>query len=128
MPKRLSPLPFTNAVLQRRLESVWDHFATRKRSKRARWDFGFHMTDWQDDLAALSALYLDPSRVPPKKARQIVYAFLIHAVPHLNEAFRLLEGKDTPNPFEPSRRSSSRRLRRRPPTVSRKTRARRAST
>ena len=65
----------------------------------ARRDFVFHMTDWIQDLERLSALYGRPDEFDRATAGETVFGFLIHALPHLMEAGRLLEGRPIRNPF-----------------------------
>jgi hypothetical protein len=89
--------------LQRLLSKVYD--AYRKvddpaLNQACRQDFVFHMTDWLSDLHDLNRLYDRPSSATAKEAESIVYGFLIHAVPHLMAAGRLLEGKELTHPFK----------------------------
>jgi hypothetical protein len=58
------------------------------------------MTDWFNDLKNLNLLYADPVGMKPKDAQSVVFGFLIHAVPHLMAAARLLEGRDITHPFK----------------------------
>lgn len=53
-------------------------------------DFIFHMTDWMADLERLAALYKDPNMMDRKSARQAIFGFLVHVIPHLNSAGRLM--------------------------------------
>ena len=62
-------------------------------------DFCFHMLDWREDLERLASLYQNPERFSEEEAASVVYGFLIHAVPHLMEAGRILEGQEIANPF-----------------------------
>ncbi len=71
----------------------------RAANAMARRDFVFHMTDWIRDLERLAALYARPDEFDKATAGDVVFAFLIHAVPHLMEAGRLLEGRPIRNPF-----------------------------
>jgi hypothetical protein len=57
------------------------------------------MTDWLEDLERLVALYKKPGQTAKQVAGDVVYGFLIHALPHLMEAGRLLEGHPVRNPF-----------------------------
>jgi hypothetical protein len=57
---------------------------------RCRWNFTFHMTDWIEDLRKLANLYEHPEHYDKETAKQIVFSFLIHAVPHLKAAARNL--------------------------------------
>jgi hypothetical protein len=56
----------------------------------ARRDFVFHMTDWISDLERLAALYNRPTAYNKDDASDAVFGFLIHALPHLMAARRLL--------------------------------------
>jgi hypothetical protein len=66
---------------------------------RRRGDFVFHMTDWLTDLGALNELYEHPDRFTTSAASQQLYGILVHVIPHLREAGRLLDGKEIPDPF-----------------------------
>jgi hypothetical protein len=59
----------------------------------ARHDFVFHMTDWAYDLERLASLYARPEAFDKDEAGDRVFRFLIHALPHLLAAGRLLLGK-----------------------------------
>jgi hypothetical protein len=63
-------------------------------------DFIFHMTDWSSDLEKLAALYKDPNLLSQKEAQDVIFGFIVHAVPHLNAAHRLLVGEMS-DPFAP---------------------------
>jgi hypothetical protein len=65
-----------------------------------RQDFSFHMTDWLDDLQRLCRLYDHPEETTREEAEDAVFGFLIHAVPHLMAASRLLVGKEPTHPFK----------------------------
>jgi hypothetical protein len=58
--------------------------------KQCRRDFIFHMTDWNRELAKLSALYERPDGFTQAEAEVIVSDFLMHATAHVMEAARLL--------------------------------------
>jgi len=68
-------------------------------------DFIFHMTDWISDLEALAALYQEPNNLDREAAHQVIFGFLIHALPHLNAAGRLLLD-EIGDPFGPSKGDS----------------------
>lgn len=88
--------------LQRLLRTVYDRYQKLDdpvANAAARQDFVFHMTDWISDLERLAALYECPERFDRTTAGRAVYGFLIHALPHLMEAGRLLEGHEVVNPF-----------------------------
>jgi hypothetical protein len=67
----------------RDVEGAADH-ATKKA------EFIFHMTDWMSDLETLAALYKNPNMMDQKAARRFIFGFLVHVIPHLNEAGRLM--------------------------------------
>jgi hypothetical protein len=95
-------ITYPTRELKRVLRSVYNRFRRLDdpaANAEARDDFVFHLTDWIDDLERLAALFAHPEHVDKKIAAEIVYAFLIHALPHLMEAGRLLEGKEIRNPF-----------------------------
>ena len=88
--------------LQRLLRTVYDRYQKLDdpaANAAARHDFVFHMTDWISDLERLAALYGCPGKFGRASAGDAVYGFLIHALPHLMEAGRLLEGHEVVNPF-----------------------------
>lgn len=96
------PFRRPSAELQRVLRSVYNQYQrldSAADNDAARRDFVFHMTDWINDLEQLAALYADPKKLDKDAAGSVVFSFLIHAVPHLMEAGRLLEGHDIRNPF-----------------------------
>jgi hypothetical protein len=64
-------------------------------------DFIFHMTDWMSDLETLAALYKDPNMMDRKAARQFIFGFLVHVIPHLNAAGRLMLDEIS-DPFAPA--------------------------
>jgi hypothetical protein len=64
-------------------------------------DFVFHMTDWLDDLDRLKAIYDHPEKWDRDQAGRDVYGFLLHVIPHLKAAGRLLLG-EVSDPFEES--------------------------
>jgi hypothetical protein len=67
---------------------------------RKKADFIFHMTDWISDLETLAALYKDPNMMDRKAARQLIFGFLVHVIPHLNAAGRLMLD-EIADPFAP---------------------------
>ena len=95
-------ITYPTPELQRMLKSIYNRYQKRDDSAanaEAREDFVFHMTDWIDDLNRLATIFAHPAEVEKKFAGDAVYGFLIHAVAHLNEAYRLLEGCEVRNPF-----------------------------
>src|SRR5207253_1309986 len=89
-------IKYPSAELKRLLAAIYNRFQKLDDPAAnviARRDFVFHMTDWIDDLEGLAALYDNPGRFDKKAAGQAVYGFLIHALPHLMAAGRLLDGK-----------------------------------
>jgi hypothetical protein len=61
---------------------------------RLKFDFVFHMTDWQDDLAKLNDVLAHPEKWSKDEASDAVAAFLIHAPWHIQNAQRLLLADD----------------------------------
>src|SRR2546422_5728267 len=59
---------------------------------QCRQDFVFHMSDWEADLEDLARLFQNPDKFSKDSAGQIVFSFLIHALPHLIAASRLMLG------------------------------------
>ena len=57
------------------------------------------MTDWTDDLERLAALYKDPASMDLKAAQRFLFGFLVHVIPHLNAAGRLMLG-EIRDPFD----------------------------
>lgn len=57
------------------------------------------MTDWLGDLRELNDLYEDPEQFTTTAASRRIYGILVHVIPHLREAGRLLDGKEIPDPF-----------------------------
>jgi hypothetical protein len=79
--------------LERKLAAIYDLYqrkADAKSNARSRQFFVSNMTDWIDDLAALSDFYRNPERFDKKAAGEIVAGFVCHVIPHLTAAGRLL--------------------------------------
>lgn len=53
-------------------------------------DFVFHMTDWMADIERLRALFTAPRGSDVEASSNLIVSFLIHVIPHLNAAGRLL--------------------------------------
>jgi hypothetical protein len=89
--------------LKKILGKVYDAYQKlddRALNSLCRQDFIFHMTDWLQDLQRLSSLYDHPEETGRDEAEDAVFGFLIHAVPHLMAASRLLRGKEPTHPFK----------------------------
>jgi hypothetical protein len=91
-------------TLEELLSNTFDAFrdvedATRHIHNRT--EFIFHMTDWMSDLEKLADLYKDPNLMEQKAARQCIFSFLVHVIPHLNAAGRLMLGEIS-DPFAPT--------------------------
>lgn len=54
-------------------------------------DFCFHMTDWLDDLRALSRLTERPGEADEEEWFRVVHGFLIHASGHIAAAAKLAQ-------------------------------------
>lgn len=99
---------YPTAALEQLLADIFDdlredHDPLRHAERRR--DFVFHMTDWLNDFKDLAALYDQPEKADLKKARTFLIGFLIHVIPHLNAAGRLLLDKIS-DPFtEPEPKS-----------------------
>jgi hypothetical protein len=78
-----------NRRLEKLLAAAYESFNSKKNSA-SQHDFVFHMTDWIDDLDALSELYDHPERFDKAQAASIVAGFLYHALWHVRAAARLL--------------------------------------
>ena len=88
--------------LQKLLASVYNRYQRlddRAADARAREDFVFHMTDWLDDLDRLKAIYEHPEQFDRLEAGREIFGFLIHVIPHLKAAGRLLLDEIS-DPFE----------------------------
>jgi hypothetical protein len=53
-------------------------------------DFIFHVTDCAPDMERLRELFQSPEKYDADNASHLVVSFLIHVIPHLNAAGRLL--------------------------------------
>jgi hypothetical protein len=65
---------------------------------RLRHDFVFHMCDCRNDLGKLFAMSEAPESLGLEEAATLVYGLLVHIVPHLKAARRLLD--ELKDPFE----------------------------
>lgn len=84
---------YPSPALEKALRGVFDEWRDDDKlldRDAYRRDFVFHMTDWLNDLAALQDFYHHPERYGKDRASQLVFGFLIHAIPHLNAAGRIL--------------------------------------
>ena len=61
--------------------------------QRRKHEFIFHMLDWKDDIDRFARWLDNPDATDAEEASTFVVSFLIHVVPHLNAAGRLLLGK-----------------------------------
>jgi hypothetical protein len=57
------------------------------------------MTDWLDDLDRLKAIFDHPEHFDRVQAGQEIFGFLIHVIPHVKAAGRLLLNEIS-DPFE----------------------------
>jgi len=71
----------------------------RKEFERRRYDFVFHMTDWEKDLGELVEIFKHPEKWDEESASPLIMGFLYHVIPHLKAAGRLLLD-DIPDAFE----------------------------
>jgi hypothetical protein len=79
------------------LGKVFDHFheglaaeVGDAKYEQRRHAFVFHMTDWQRDLRSLMDLSQHPEGRNVKATTTEIIAILVHIIPHLNAAGRLL--------------------------------------
>jgi len=63
----------------------------KEKYDRLRHSFIFHMTDWLGDLKKLTAVMEHPQDTNPKAAWDAIFGFMIHAMPHLHGAARLMQ-------------------------------------
>lgn len=83
-------------LLKKLLAHTFDTFAEEKDPSeyaRKKADFVFHMRDWNSDLEMLAQIYEHPDRFDKKTGRQFIFGFLVHVIPHLNAAGRLMLGE-----------------------------------
>ncbi len=86
-------IKWPSSELKRLLATIYNRYQKLEdpaANRRSREDFVFHMTDWLNDLDHLWEIYKNPESVDKKAAGDAVFGFLIHAVPHLMAADRLL--------------------------------------
>lgn len=62
-------------------------------------DFIFHLTDWMPDIERLRGLFQNPEEFNADTASALIVSYLIHVIPHLNAAGRLLLDEIS-DPFE----------------------------
>lgn len=82
--------------LRRMLAAVYNAYQKlddRAGNAQCREDFVFHMSDWEEDLEQLAALYKNPQKFDKDTAEAIVYGFVIHVSYHLAAAKRCIDGK-----------------------------------
>ncbi len=63
-------------------------------------EVAFHMTDWFDDLRALSGFYADPKSLTDAQASKLLVHFLIHVPNHLAAASKLYIGMPVSDIFD----------------------------
>jgi hypothetical protein len=88
-----SPIPAVSPKLRKLLDAVYPEYQRLddlRADTTCRWDFVFHMTDWEGDLERLANLYKHPEQFSKAEAEKIVSGFLYHATAHIMEAARLL--------------------------------------
>jgi hypothetical protein len=83
--------------LRQLMERIFDSCRTGLRKEltpaqydQRRFDFAFHMTDWLSDLDELNELYEHPENADVDDACVSVISILVHIIPHLDAAGRLL--------------------------------------
>ena len=93
----MEPNPELIAALEAAFDQYNDAGNAPAEHARLKREFIFHMTDWLSDLNALHQLYHSPETVKRAVAAETIFAFLVHALPHLSEAGRILLGEPVPN-------------------------------
>lgn len=90
-------LKFPSPELKKLLGKIYDSMRGELRKtlvpatyKERRLDFIFHMTDWLSDLDQINDLYRHPEKAKVDDACVTIIGILIHIIPHLNTAGRLL--------------------------------------
>lgn len=63
-------------------------------------EVAFHMTDWLDDLRALSGFYADPKSLTDAAVSKLLVHFLIHVPNHLAAASKLYIGMTVSDIFD----------------------------
>jgi hypothetical protein len=82
-------------------EGLQDEISSAKYERR-RYDFVFHMLDWNEDLQFLNGLFAKPEGQDVEATSRSLIGFLYHVIPHLNAAGRLLLD-EVPDPFAEAR-------------------------
>lgn len=87
----------TSSKLEQLLAEVFDGMHSglrkevgRKEYERRRYDFDFHMTDWETDLRELVEIFDHPDKWTEESASPLIIGLLYHVIPHLKAAGRLL--------------------------------------
>jgi len=71
---------------------------------RLRYDFVFHMMDWEDDLNKLRTFFDKPEAQSTDDATEMLIGILYHLIPHMTTAGTLLLDR-VPNPFAGAQQS-----------------------
>jgi len=88
------------------LKQVFDRYSSCSPTdgdvyERRLYDFQFHMTDWMTDLMPFVSAMVQPDLPAKQPSLSAVYAFLIHAVPHLVGAKETIDGLVMEHTFPP---------------------------
>ncbi len=87
---------YEQAKIRSLLEKVFDEMYSESRNKKSaryqefRRDFGFHMTDWLEDLKELHDVFKNPDKYSGATACRQITGILYHVIPHLSAAGRIL--------------------------------------
>jgi hypothetical protein len=94
-----------------KLERVARELTGAARGTAVNHDFCFHMTDWVDELRALSKLVQSPADASDEEWKKAVQGFLIHASGHILAAARIAgyAPVEFELPEKPRRQGESRR-------------------
>ena len=90
-----------NRVFDRVREGCLPESEDASRYEAWRRDFVFHLTDWIADIERLRGLFASPRNYDVEAASTLIVSFLIHVIPHLNAAGRLLLDEIS-DPFAPA--------------------------
>jgi hypothetical protein len=73
--------------------------------ERRRWEFGFHLADCRDDIRKPSEIMENSDQRDEAETTTFVMGALLHMVPHLKAAARLL-WDEFPDPFDQPAKST----------------------
>jgi hypothetical protein len=94
--ERVRPTPELQELLGQVFDYEWKNHRKqwgKEEYERRRFDFVFHMTDCMTDLETLRELFRHPKKDKMRDTLISLMSILIHVIPHLNAAGRLLVGE-----------------------------------